>query len=35
MFDAESYVDSLLKTKPGNIANNDYLNGLYAKINGT
>lgn len=33
-FEAEGYVDSLLKTKPSNIKSDNYLNQLYTSIQG-
>lgn len=34
MFDAENYTDNLLKTKPANIQNDDYVNKLYQSVAG-
>lgn len=34
LFDAENYTDTLLKTKPANIQNDDYVNKLYQSIAG-
>jgi len=33
-FEAEGYVDTILKTKPANIQNDNYLNSLYQSIKG-